>query len=407
MSSSAPRVDDVGHSPPGRLAPRLRVSALTPLDLWILGCFAVWLLVVAAGLFVALHELSPGLSLHDGFRTVVVNSDAGWLREIDVLGYRWGGNPNVTSDIAFLPIYPLVVMGVHALGLGWNGADFLVSVVCQGLTLVLLGRLLTDSGATQRQVKWAVGFALVYPAALFAVTGFGTTMLNLFVVAALFLYQRGHRTWAFVCGGLCTGLYYTGVAVPVALVVAEVRSRGVRAIVSWQGLGRCLLGVTGIVGFMAFLATRFHTPFASLDDQQAWTGSAPVTTLLGRAVTLSPVAHGVLDYIANRQEADLSHLIDAPFLLLLVVAAVWLFSGRHGIETWLLAAGAAFILYNSVKAGYPFSVIRLSYPFWIVLPMNGRVRALTDRVTWTLPYLGCLAVCGWWFVVLAQRLFTD
>ncbi len=380
---------------------------VSDIDLWILAVFAIWLAVVLVGLFVALHVLEPRLSIYNGFRTVVVNSDAGWLREVDVLGYHWSGNANVSSDIAFLPLYPLVVAGVHSLGLGWNGSAFLVSVVCQAATLVLLGRLLTESGATRRQVRWAIGFALVYPAALFAVTGFGTTMLGLCVVAALLAYRRGHRNWAFVFAGAATGLYYTGLAVPVALVVAEIRTRGVRAVVSLAGVGRMLLGVTGVVGFMAYLAERFHNPFASILDQRAWTGTAGIGTVVRHAVTLSPVANGVLDYIGQRQEANLSHALDAPFLLLIVVGALWLLSGRHGIETWLLTAGAALVLYNSAKVGYPFSVIRLSYPFFIVLPMNPRVRGLLDRVTWTLPYLGCLAISCYWITVLAQRLFTD
>ncbi len=380
---------------------------VTPLDAWILGVFAIWLALVLVGLFVALHVLEPRLSIHDGFRTVVVNSDAGWLREINVLGYQWSGNANVSSDVAFLPLYPLVVGALHALGLGWNGSSFLVSVVCQAATLVLLGRLLHESGASTRHIRWAIGFALVYPAALFAVTGFGTTMLGLFVVAALLAYRRGHSNWAFACAGAATALYYTGLAVPFALVVAEIRSRGMRSILSLPGLGRVLLGVSGILGFMAYLGERFHDPFASIADQRAWTGNASIWSVLGHALTMSPVANGVLGYIAQRQEANLSHALDAPFLLLLVVAALWMLSGRHGIETWLLGAGAALVLYNSAKAGYPFSVLRLSYPFWIVLPMHQRVRGLMDRVTWALPYLGCLAISCYWITVLAQRLFTD
>ncbi|MGH8995711.1 MAG: hypothetical protein ACRDYB_06730 [Acidimicrobiales bacterium] len=384
-----------------------RWSFLTRMDLWVLAVFGIWLVLVLVGLFVALHVLEPRLSLHDGFRTVVVNSDAGWLREINVLGYQWNGNANVASDIAFLPVYPLVVAAVHALGLGWNGACFLVSVVCQGVTLLLLGRLLTTTGATARQIRWAIGFALVYPAALFAVTGFGTTMLNLCVVGALLLHRRGHRTGAFVVAGLATGLYYTGLAVPVALVVAELRARGTRSVVSLPGVGRVLLGFSGVIGYMAYLWARFDNPFASLAVQKAWTGTASFGTVLTHAVTLSPVAQGFLGYISQRQEADLSHLFDAPFLLLLVIAAVWLLLGRHGIETWLLAAGGLLVLYNSAKAGYPFSVIRLAYPLFIVLPMNPRVRGLMDRVTWTVPSLGCLAISCYWITILARRLFTD
>jgi len=394
-------------APRSRHAGRTWRLGFTQMDLWVVACYLVWLIAVSIGLFIALHVLAPHLSLHNGFRTVVVNSDAGWLREIDVHGYQWTGNANVTSDVAFLPLYPLVVAGLHALGLGWNGSAFLISVLCQGVTLVLLGRLLLDSGATIRQARWAVGFALLYPAALFAVTGFGTTMLGMFVVAALLLYRRGHRTWAFVCAGACTGLYYTGLAVPVALVVAEWRGRGARAVFSLPGLGRVLLGVSGLLGFMAYLAERFNNPFASILDQRAWTGDTSFWSVLWHAVTLSPVANGALGYIGQRQEANLSHLIDAPFLVFLVVALVWLLSGEHGIETWLLAGGTALVLYQSAKAGYPFAVIRLSYPFFIVLPMNARFRRLTDRVTWTLPYLGCLAISCYWITVLAQRLFTD
>jgi len=391
----------------GRPAGWRRALALDPLDRWILLCYAAWLVVVGLALIVCLHVFSPTWSLHEGLKNVIVNSDAGWLRQIDIRGYQWNGSTTVTSDIAFLPLYPLVVGALHALGLGWNGAAFAVSALCQGVMLVLLGRLLIACEATRRQVQWAIGFALVYPAALFAVTGFATSMLGLLVVAALLAHRRGHVTAAFVIAGLATGVYYTGLALPAALVVAEVRARGSRALLSAAGLGRMALGVSGVVGYMVYLGVRFHRPFASLAVQQAWTGTAPWATVLRRMVTLSPVANGPLDYIGQRQLADLSHLLDAPFLLLLVVVALWLLCGRHGIETWLVAGGAALVLYNSAKAGYPFSVIRLSYPFWVVLPMNPRVRGLMDRISWTVPYLGCLAISCFWLTLLAQRLFTD
>jgi hypothetical protein len=390
----------------GRSGPALR-SFFTLLDLWIVGCFLLWLAFVLVGLFIALHVLEPRLSLHNGFRTVVVNSDAGWLREIDVHGYQWSRNASVQSDVTFLPLYPLVVAGVHALGLGWNGAAFLVSVLCQGATLLVLGRLLVDAGATPRQVKWAIGFALFYPAALFAVTGFGTTMLGMFVVSALFLYRRGHRTAAFACAGACTALYYTGLAVPAALAWAELRHRGWQSILSPKGIGRCLLGVSGLLAYMVYLANRFHNPFAWLADQRAWAGTAPFGSVLWHALTLSPVARGVLDYIAQRQEVNLTQLLDAPFLLLMVIAVAWLLSGQHGIETWLLVGGAAVVVYASAYVNHPVSVVRLSYPFWVVLSMNPRFRTLTDRITWTVPYLGCLGISCWWITVLVQRLFTD
>ena len=384
-----------------------RPSFLTELDLWILTCFAVWLVVVGIALAIALHVFASHLSVHAGFRQVVVNTDAGWLREIDVLGYRWNGNPNITSDIAFLPIYPLVVSVVHALGLGWNGSAFLVSVLCQGVTLVLLGRLLVGSGASNRQTRWVIGFALLYPAALFAVTGYGTTMLGMLMVGAALAYQRGHRNWAFLVAGLATGVYYTGLAVPLALVVAELRSRGVRSVLSPAGFGRMFLGISGTLGFFVYLGERFGNPFASISVQQAWTGTAPIGSTLERALTSSAIPNSVLGYIGQRQEPALIHMLDAPFLLLLVVATVWLFSGDHRIETWLLAGGAALIVYQSAKVNYAYSVTRLAYPFFLFLPMNVRVRKLMDRVTWTVPYLGCLAISCYWVTLLAQRLYTN
>ena len=405
LSSDLASHSHPAHARAGR--PSLRPSFLTELDVWILTCYTVWLVVVGIALAIALHVLAGHLSVHAGFKQVVVNTDAGWLREIDVLGYRWNGNPSITSDIAFLPIYPLVVGIVHAMGLGWNGSAFLVSVVCQVVTLLLLGRLLVGSGASYRQVRWVIGFALLYPAALFAVTGYGTTMLGMLMVGAVLAYRRGHRTWAFLVAGLAAGVYYTGLAVPVALVVAELRSRGVRSVLSPSGIGRMFLGVSTVLGFFVYLGDRFHNPFASISVQQAWTGTASIGSTLERVLTLSAVPNGVLGYIGQRQEPALIHMLDTPFLLLLVIATVWLFLGDHKIETWLLAVGAALILYQSAKVNYPYSVTRLAYPFWLFLPMNVRVRRLMDRVTWTVPYLGCLAISCYWVTLLAQRLYTN
>jgi hypothetical protein len=371
-----------------------------------LAAFGIWFLLLAIGLEIAMRVVAPQLSFREAFDRLVLNGDAGWLRDIDVVGYQWNGNRLLANNIAFLPLYPALVWVFHWVFVSWNVAAFILSMTCEAATVVLLGRLMATVGASRRQSAWAVALALTYPAALFSFTGYGTSLLSLLFVASLLAYKRDHRTLAFCLAGLATAVYYPGFALPVGLVLAELQSRRWHALRP-AGVARVLLGFSGYLAFMVYLAARFRSPFASILDQQAWIGSTPLLTTLRRVVTMSPIANGILGLVRWPVEANTMHFLDVPFLVAMIVVAVWLLLDDRGVEVWVFALGALVMLYQAGSADYPFSIIRLSYPFWIILPMHVRFRALMDRVGWLWPLTGCATVMGIWIALVPNGQFLS
>ena len=369
--------------------------------------FGIWFLVLATGLEVATHIVAPQLSLREGFDRLILNGDAGWLRSIDVGGYQWNGNRLLANNAAFLPLYPILVWVLHWVFVSWNVTAFVLSIGCEAAMVVLLGRLMDTVGASRRQSVWAVAFALVYPAALFSFTGYGTSLLSLLVVGSLLSYRRGRPTLAFCLAGLATAVYYPGFALTLGLIAAELRSRRWRA-VSPLGVARWAAGFGGYLAFMVYLAARFGSPMASVLDQQAWIGSTSLGTTLRRVLTMSPVANGILGLVRWPVEANTMHFLDVPFLVAMIVVALWLvLSGELGVEVFVFVLGALVILYQAGSADYPFSIIRLSCPFWIIVPMHARFRHLMDRIGWLWPFAGCATVMGIWIALVPNGQFLS
>lgn len=277
--------------------------------------------------------------------------DARWYRMVASSGYLLV--PGRQSDPAFFPLFPVLMRGGHALGLGYTTAGLVLSNVgFLGALLAFhaLTRTLFGEGMARRSVAYLAvfpfgfAFSMVYPESI---------VLALIALAALAGLRR-RWGWAVVCAAAAAlarpeGLF---VALPLAVLAWEQRhtlsprARGL-------ALGAVLAPVAAIGSFSLYLWSVLGDPMVWSRAQRAWgrafspLGAVHAVEGLGRAfahdawVTRDVVA--VVLYLVLLAAAARAG-VGWPWLLFgLAVVVLPLFSGSFdSVDRFGLLAPAAF-----------------------------------------------------------------
>lgn len=125
---------------------------------------------------------------------------------------------DTAKEVAFPPLYPLLVgAGERVVGSAWL-AGTLVSLVALVVALVLLGRLVElDFGAPAAgRTLWLVA---LFPAAIFLSAVYTEALFLALSVGAFLCARQGRWAWAGALGALAAGTRSVGVAVAVPLLV--------------------------------------------------------------------------------------------------------------------------------------------------------------------------------------------
>jgi hypothetical protein len=329
-------------------SPRLRALA------WIAGWWLAGRAAILAAA-VAVHHFGPvgWMTKAQGAHALgpLESWDARWYRMVAGSGYLLV--PGRQSDPAFFPLYPVLMRGLHATGLGYTtsglvlaNAGFLVALVA---FYALTQTMFSDSMARRAVAYLAVfpfgfAFSMVYPESI---------VLALIALAAL-AAMRGRWGWAAACAAAAAlarpeGLF---VALPLAALAWQQRhelsprSRGV-------AIGAVLAPFAAIGSFSLYLWHVLGDPMAWSQAQRAWgrefspVGAVRAVEGLGRAfahdawVTRDVVA--VVVYLALLAVAARAG-VSWPWLVSgLAIVVLPLFSGSFdSIDRFGLLAPAAF-----------------------------------------------------------------
>lgn len=244
-----------------------RLSALA----WIAGWWALGRGVIVATTL-AVHRFGP-----EGWIRHVEHAqalgpleawDGRWYRLVASSGYLLV--PGRQSDPAFFPLYPVLMRGVHALGVGYGTSGLILSnvgfLVALAAFYALTDALFEDSMARRATAYLAVfpfgyTFSMIYPESI---------VLALIALATL-AAMRGRWGWAAACAGAAAlarpeGLF---VAVPLAVLAWQQRktlSHSERGL----ALGAVLAPVAAIGSFSLYLGHVLGDPMAWSQAQRAW-----------------------------------------------------------------------------------------------------------------------------------------
>jgi hypothetical protein len=285
---------------------------------WLLGWWGVGRLV-AIGTALALRPTVWTLDRWDGR----------WYRMVARGGYLLV--PGRQSDPAFFPLYPILLRGVHAIGVGWGTAGPLLSNLALLAGLALFYTLSRDI-FSEPLARRATIYLSIFPVSYVFSMAYPESVVLVLMSAAALAALRRHWWLAAVCAGASAlarpeGLF---LALPLAGIAWSQR-RSLSPTGRGAALAAILAAPAALASYSLYLARVLHDPLAWSEAERAW-GRQFRFTGAYRAFAHLPTALGNTPWLVR----DVVFF----FLYLGLLYAAW----RIGTPLPWLAAGAAIVV---------------------------------------------------------------
>lgn len=293
--------------------------------------------------------------------------DTGWYMDLAEHGYLLRGPlERVQSNVAFFPLYPWAVRGLHALlPVGFQGplARYLCALAVANaaalLGLSLLWRLALEVTRDEAVASRTVLYTLLFPTGFFLSAAYSESTFLLLSVAALLAARRGRFLVGGTAGLLLALTRPAGVlvAVPLAWMALE---RGKRKLPS---LAASALPGVGLALHAANLWRVTGDPLALVHAQSAWARklAAPWQTLLHPSY---PHA-----WLAPMEMAALAFVL---FLGATLLAR----RETRALGVWALLSLVPILLSGTLNSSLRF--VAVVFPAFLALGLMGR-RTVVDR----------------------------
>lgn len=351
---------------------------------------AVFLTVRAAGvlaLAVVADQRGAG-----SLRRALTRYDGQWYQRIAEHGYGYTlqAPDGVHSDYAFFPLLPLLERLVHlVLPIAYVDLGVLINVVASTVAaagIFVLAAKLTSS----RAAFWTVVLWTIYPYGV--VLSMSYTEGLLCALAAWGLVAVVDERWlvAGALAGLAGLTRPTGAALVLAVGVGVLcAARGRRT--SWaRAAGTCLLSISGLAGYLLYVAHRQGELMGYFHATEGWRRSFDG----GRYFA---------GWIADRLAAGGTDTLNGVAVLAALAGIVWcLWRGvRDGLPLSVTVFGLVLVLMTVCTSGYFGSRPRYLLPaFTLLIPVGAQLARLRSR--WLVPGAVVLAagsvVAGAWIV---------
>lgn len=248
--------------------------------------FFFWLALLSA-----VGVASTHLPVREGARCAVRNQlpyyrwDSFWYTTIARRGYSFSTEQN--SSIAFFPLYPLVIRGVHSVVGGHEEQLSLsLNVIFSFLAALALFRL-AKIDYPERASRIVVTMFLFFPPAYFFLSGYPDILFVLLAILSLLSARKGEWWKAGIAAALLAITKPYGILMLPALLLefAWMNGKDIRAFVRRYDWLPLLSPLVSFGGFVAFNAVRFGDPLAFLSAQRTWGRSLsdPVSALFSEA----------------------------------------------------------------------------------------------------------------------------
>lgn len=189
------------------------------------------------------------------------NWDGAWYQSIAEHGYGYA-RLGSQSDVAFFPLFPLVMRAIVTLGVPWTLAAVAFNNLCFFAALLTIYHLAARRWSAL-EARWCVAFACAEPMSLFASVVYPEALFLALTAVALAALERNRLT-AVLAAAAAGAASAIGIALSLALVARAIAARDTRALVL------ALLSFAGLAGFALFCALRFSDPLAFVHAQHAW-----------------------------------------------------------------------------------------------------------------------------------------
>lgn len=312
--------------------------------------------------------------------------DSQWYNWIIREGY-WL-NPQERSNVAFFPLYPLLVKVLMPLvrnnaimaGIVVSNAAFLAA-------LVFLYRLADFEFGSRATAQRTVYYLALFPTSFFFSAMYTESLYILLSIATFYFARRHLWAWAALTGLLCSATRFVGVLTWGVVMWEWLRVHGWTLATAhcrlawrhlWDGLKRdwgqvlvIALIPIGLISYMLFLRMSFRDPLAFLTVQSAWARQQTGPW----AVVARDVGY-LLDQGFN--QGNLSRLLNVSTVVAVVTISpfVWQRLGAgYAIYTLLMVLIPASSATQSI-----IRYVLTAFPVFMILGEWGR-RPYFDRVT--------------------------
>lgn len=360
------------------------LAATVGLDRQVVLAFVVSRLLVLAAAVAAETVMARNPALTSGDSAPILRSLTSWdgwfylgiVRD----GYHAEAVTGAYRDVAFLPLFPMVV---RLLSAPWPAFAGLVAVlVANAAALLGLGLLvrLGERHFSREKAVLAASLLAIYPFASPFALAYSESLFLLTMVAAFLAAETRHRAWAGLLLGLACVCRFQGLVLILPLWLIMLRQDGWRPRLSHAWL---LFGPAAAAGYLLFVAALTGRLTGYFDALRAWGragigGSAPQDTIAARfslyqAALVAILCWSVFMLVWVRRDRIRSEYALVPVLFIgalmssgslesvgrvtmLAFPYAWLLAGRRSVlarRVWpVLSAGLFTVIAALSFAGY-------------------------------------------------------
>ncbi len=233
---------------------------LFPIAIWLTSRIVIWsamlLLAPLLGAPPGGKAATFGLEVFDAWDSVHYNS-------IVTFGYEYL-NDGKGHNIAFFPLFPLIVRGVMKLGMPFELAGVLVNNIAFIAALYCVYFWVKDFYGIEG-ARWSTAVLAWCPPSLFTAVIYTEGLYLFLSTAALRTFDQELYSWTALCGAMATATRPTGLALIPAFIIAAWKEK--RSPIAYlAGLATSL----GILLFSLFCALDFGDPLAFIHAQKGW-----------------------------------------------------------------------------------------------------------------------------------------
>jgi len=300
------------------LTPRRGLAFALP-PRWLLGWWGIGR-AVAIGTALALKPTVWTLDRWDGH----------WYRMVARGGYLLV--PGRQSDPAFFPLYPIMVRGVHAAGIGWGVAGPLLSNLALLLGLVLFYAL-TREIFSESLARRATIYLAIFPLSYVFSMAYPESVVLVLLTAAPLAAIRRHWWLATFCAGAAALARPEGLFLVFPLAgIAWQQRQSLTPARRGAAVAAVLAPVAAIASYSLYLATVLHDPLAWSQAERAW----------GRRFRINGAYHA---FARLSTMVGHNHWLVRDVVFFFLYLALLYAARRAGTPlAWLIAAAAIVVL---------------------------------------------------------------
>ncbi|MBW4447698.1 MAG: hypothetical protein KME38_12735 [Spirirestis rafaelensis WJT71-NPBG6] len=233
---------------------------LYPAAIWLTSRMLIWIVMLV--IVPLLSTPSAGIAPTFGWGAFDA-WDSGHYRAIATSGYEYADDGK-GHNLAFFPLFPLIVRALMALGLPFEVVGTVVNNLAFLAALYCLYFWVKEQHGKD-SARWATAVLAWCPLSMFAAVIYTEGLYLLLSTAALRAFDKQQYGWTAFWGAMATATRPTGIALIPALAIASFKQR--RPPIAYVA---SFATAIGLLSFSLYCAIKFGDPLAFIHAQRGW-----------------------------------------------------------------------------------------------------------------------------------------